>query len=58
MVSHVSPIKAAVGWALGADPTVSTKLHLSNGSLTRIAWGSAGPVLHTYNEVPLLSAPT
>ena len=58
VVSHVSPIKAAVAWALGADPTVATKLHLSNGSLTRIAWGSTGPVLHTYNEVPHLSSPT
>jgi probable phosphoglycerate mutase len=52
VVSHVSPIKAAVGWVLGVDATVSSRLHLSNGSITRIGWGAGGPVLHTYNEVP------
>jgi broad specificity phosphatase PhoE len=54
VVSHVSPIKAAVGWALGVDVTVASRLHLSTGSLTRIGWGASGPMLHTYNEVPRL----
>lgn len=51
VVSHVSPIKAAVAWALGAEDRVVWRLHLSTGSLTRIGWGSAGPVLHTYNAL-------
>jgi probable phosphoglycerate mutase len=52
VVSHVSPIKAAVAWALGAGPGLDFRLRLSTGSLTRIGWGPAGPVLHSFNEVP------
>ena len=52
VVSHVSPIKAAVGWAVGAGDVVAWRLYLSTGSLTRIGWGFAGPVLHTYNALP------
>ncbi len=54
VVSHVSPIKAAVAWALGARGPVAARMHLSTGSVTRIRWGGAGPVLVTYNEVPPL----
>jgi probable phosphoglycerate mutase len=53
VVSHVSPIKAAVAWALGSEEMVAWRLHLSNASLTRIGWGVDGPVLHTFNQVPL-----
>ena len=52
VVSHVSPIKAAVAWALGADPTLALRLQLDNGSLTSIAWRRGGPVLLAYNVVP------
>jgi broad specificity phosphatase PhoE len=52
VVSHVSPIKAAVAWALGADDRLAWRLHLSTGSVTRIGWGAGGPVLHGYNWVP------
>lgn len=52
VVSHVSPIKAAVGWAMGAGDVVAWRLYLSTGSLTRIGWGPGGPVLHTYNAQP------
>jgi probable phosphoglycerate mutase len=52
VVSHVSPIKAAVAWALGSSDGLDWRLQLSTGSLTRIGWGAVGPVLHTYNEVP------
>jgi broad specificity phosphatase PhoE len=51
VVSHVSPIKAAVAWALGASDQVVWRLHLATASMTRIAWGADGPVLHRYNEV-------
>jgi broad specificity phosphatase PhoE len=54
VVSHVSPIKAAVAWALAADDGVVWRLHLSTGSLTRIGWGATGPVLQTYNALPLV----
>jgi broad specificity phosphatase PhoE len=48
-VSHVSPIKAAVAWALGAGPDVTWRLRLDVASVTRIA---PGPTLVTYNETP------
>ncbi|HXQ63115.1 MAG TPA: histidine phosphatase family protein [Acidimicrobiales bacterium] len=50
VVSHVSPIKAAVAWALGAGDDVAWRLHLSTASLTRVAWGVDGPVLHSFND--------
>jgi broad specificity phosphatase PhoE len=52
VVSHVTPIKAAVAWALGSDASLSWRLYLKTGSVTRIAWGNnGGPVLHGFNEV-------
>ena len=51
VVSHVSPIKAAVAWALGVGPEVAWRSHLDPASITRIAIGPAGPVLRTFNEV-------
>ncbi|HLI73340.1 MAG TPA: histidine phosphatase family protein [Acidimicrobiales bacterium] len=53
VVSHVSPIKAAVAWALGVGDEVAWRLYLAPGSITRIGWGAGVPVLHRYNEVPL-----
>ena len=49
VVSHVSPIKAAVAWALGGGVEITSRLQLGTGSLSRIGWGRWGPVLHTYN---------
>ncbi len=49
VVSHVSPIKAAVAWALGAGDQVVWRLYLATASITRIAWRDDGPVLHGYN---------
>lgn len=51
VVSHVSPIKAAVGWALGVGDEVAWRLHLAPASITRIAVGDRGATLHTFNEV-------
>ena len=52
VVSHVGPIKAAVGWVLGAEPTVALRLQLDNGSITTLAWRRGAPVLLGYNVVP------
>lgn len=49
VVSHVSPIKAAVSWALDADDTLAWRLQLATASITVIGWGAGGPVLHRYN---------
>jgi broad specificity phosphatase PhoE len=51
VVSHVTPIKAAVAWALGMGPELSWRLYLQTASVTRIAWGNEAPVLHGFNEV-------
>jgi broad specificity phosphatase PhoE len=53
VVSHVSPIKAAVAWAIGGSDALAWRLHLSTGSLTRVGWGAAGPLLYTYNALPI-----
>jgi alpha-ribazole phosphatase len=50
VVSHVSPIKAAVAWALGTVD-LYWRLHLKTASVTRIGWNRQGPILHSFNEV-------
>jgi broad specificity phosphatase PhoE len=50
VVSHVSPIKAAVAWALQVPQTVSFRMHLELASVCRILCAPAGPVLRTFNE--------
>lgn len=49
-VSHVSPIKAAVCWALGLPDLASWRMRLDNASMTRLAPGPEGPVLLSFNE--------
>ncbi len=51
VVSHVTPIKAAVAWALGMTADLYWRLHLRTASVTRIGWGNGHPVLHGFNEV-------
>ena len=51
VVSHVTPIKAAVAWALGTGVALSWRLHLQTASVSRIGWGNGVPVLHGFNEV-------
>ncbi|HZT64503.1 MAG TPA: histidine phosphatase family protein [Acidimicrobiales bacterium] len=50
VVSHVSPIKAAVAWALGVGDEVAWRMFLGVASITRIAIGPRGPSLRSYNE--------
>jgi broad specificity phosphatase PhoE len=51
VVSHVSPIKAAVAWALGVADDVVWRMHCDVASISRIAVTGSRPVLHSYNEV-------
>jgi broad specificity phosphatase PhoE len=55
VVSHVSPIKAAVAWALGVGDAVSWRMFVAPASLTGIAVGGRGPVLHFFNQTTHLS---
>ena len=55
-VSHVSPIKAAVCWALGVDERATWRMFLDLASVSRIGSRDGNvPFLASYNEVP---APT
>jgi len=51
VVAHVSPIKAAVAWALGVGDEVTWRMFVRPASITRIAITDRGPVLHSFNEV-------
>jgi broad specificity phosphatase PhoE len=50
VVSHVSPMKSAVAWALGVDIGISWNCHLDHASVCRIRFRGARPVLQTFNE--------
>jgi probable phosphoglycerate mutase len=50
-VSHVSPIKAAVIWALGIGDEATWRMHLDVASMTRIGRrGDGPPYLAGYND--------
>ena len=57
VVSHVTPIKAAVARALGTTD-LFWRLHLRTASVTRIGWNRDAPILHGFNEVALASRGT
>jgi broad specificity phosphatase PhoE len=50
VVSHVSPIKSAVAWALGVDIGISFNCHLDQAAVCRIAVRAGRPILQTFNE--------
>lgn len=58
VVSHVSPIKAAIAWALGTDPSTSWRMHLDTAAITRITVSSRGVALVSFNETHHLSVGT
>ena len=58
VVAHVSPIKAAVAWALGVGDEVTWRMFVRPASITRIAITDRGPVLHSFNEVAHLEGLT
>ncbi len=53
VVSHVSPIKSAVAWALGVGGHVAWRLRLENASVTTMSVRGSSPFLVTYNDVSL-----
>ena len=50
VVSHVSPIKAAVTWALRVGDEVAWRMFLDLASITRISTAGGTPVLRSLNE--------
>ena len=49
VVSHVSPIKAAVAWALGVDISVSWRTALDRASMSTLRLDARRPALKTFN---------
>lgn len=54
IISHMSPIKSAMTWALGVSGSVAWRMNLSNGSMTTIGSRMWTPSLLNYNVVPPL----
>jgi alpha-ribazole phosphatase len=54
VVSHVSPIKAAVAWTLNTSLEIMFHCHLSQASVCRVGIGRFGPLLVSFNEQALV----
>ncbi len=52
VVTHVSPIKAALAWALGAGDDASWHMFVQVASIARVGIDRWGPSLRSFNEVP------
>lgn len=57
VVSHVSPIKAAVAWALGVGDGVAWRMFLDVAAVCRVRTGPKGPTLVSFNERPGPASP-
>lgn len=49
VVSHVSPIKAAVAWALGVDDAVAWRMFLGDAAVCRIDTSGPDPLLRAFS---------
>jgi broad specificity phosphatase PhoE len=49
VVTHVSPVKAALAWALGVGDEISFRAYVAPASVTTIATVGGGPSLHSFN---------
>jgi broad specificity phosphatase PhoE len=50
VVTHVSPLKAAVAWALGVGDGTGWRTHVDPASISRVGVGAPVPVLRSFNE--------
>ncbi len=55
LVSHVSPVKAAMAWALGVGDEIAWRSHLDNASITRVVMRGDRPVLSLFNDTAHLA---
>ena len=51
VVTHVSPIKAAVAWALGVGDDVAWRLFVEDAAVCRMVIRPHGPVLAAFNQL-------
>jgi broad specificity phosphatase PhoE len=56
VVTHVSPLKAAIAWALGVGDETSWRCFVAPGSVSRVRITPAGPTLVSFNEAAHLAA--
>ena len=56
VVTHVSPYKAALAWALGVGDEITWRLHVVPASVSRIEVRASGPVVLSFNEIAHLPA--
>jgi broad specificity phosphatase PhoE len=55
VVTHVSPLKAAVAWALGVGDEVAWRMWVGPASISRIGFAGSSPSLRSFNEVAHLA---
>lgn len=52
IVTHATPIKAAMAWALGVDVGITWRSHVDQASVTKVIIRDRGPALSAFNIVP------
>jgi broad specificity phosphatase PhoE len=52
VVTHATPVKAAMAWALGVDVNIAWRSWVDQASVTRITMRDRGPALAFFNRVP------
>jgi alpha-ribazole phosphatase len=50
VVSHVSPIKAAIAWVLGVPDAVAWRMYVADAAVARVKTGQPAPLLMSFNE--------
>ena len=50
VVTHVSPVKAALAWALGVSDRIAWRLFVEDASVSRIDVEAGGPVVRWFNR--------
>lgn len=56
VVTHVSPLKAAVAWALGVGDEIAWRMNVTPASVSRIGIRGTRPMVLTFNEQAHLPA--
>ncbi len=50
VVTHVSPIKAALAWALDVPVDIAWRMYVEDASVSRIDVGPTGPAVRWFNR--------
>ena len=56
VVTHVSPLKASLAWAIGVGDEIAWRVHVTPALVTRVGIRPNGPVLLTFGETAHLPA--